>query len=139
MKSKAPLVMMEQIIMVLVFALAAALCLQTFVLSGKLSKRTEAQGRAAIEAQNAAESMKAHGLGSYVKEAEQTANGYRFFFDAGWNKVSVSDEAAYYLEVCPVNEDNEYIWKAEIIVKEPDGTELFSISAAGQTEVTRYE
>ena len=40
MKSKAPLVMMEQVVMVLIFALAAALCLQTFVLSGKISKNT---------------------------------------------------------------------------------------------------
>lgn len=31
MRSKAPLVMMEQMVMLLVFALAAALCLQAFV------------------------------------------------------------------------------------------------------------
>lgn len=33
MRSKAPLVLMEQLVMVLVFALAAALCVQVFVLS----------------------------------------------------------------------------------------------------------
>ena len=59
MKSKAPLVMMEQIVMVLIFALAAALCLQTFVLSGKISKNTEELNRASIETQNVAESLKA--------------------------------------------------------------------------------
>ena len=57
MKSKAPLVLMEQLIMVLVFALAAALCLQTFVLSEQISKKTKAGNRATIEAQNVAESM----------------------------------------------------------------------------------
>lgn len=34
MRSKAPLALMEQMVMVLVFALAAALCLQAFALGG---------------------------------------------------------------------------------------------------------
>ena len=38
MRSKAPLVMMEQMVMLLVFALAAALCLQAFVRSDAQSK-----------------------------------------------------------------------------------------------------
>ncbi len=37
MKSKAPLVLMEQIIMLLVFALAAAICLQAFIKADALS------------------------------------------------------------------------------------------------------
>ena len=41
MKSKAPLMLMEQMIMLLVFALAAALCLQAFVKSEQLSSRSE--------------------------------------------------------------------------------------------------
>lgn len=139
MKSKAPLVMMEQIVMVLVFALAAALCLQTFVLSGNLSKRIEAEGRAAIEAQNAAETMKAQGLAAYVNEAERTSDGFRFFFDAGWNRVSIADDAEFYLDIYPVNHDNGYFWRAEIVVKKKDGTELFSIPVAGQKEVLGYE
>ena len=139
MKSKAPLVMMEQIIMVLVFALAAALCLQTFVLSGNLSKRIEAEGRAVIEAQNAAETMKSQGLAAYVNEAERTSEGFRFFFDDGWNRVSIADEAEFYLDIYPVNHDNEYFWKVEIVVKMQDGTALFCIPAAGQTEVMLYE
>ena len=37
MRSKAPLLLMEQMVMLLVFALAAALCLQAFVKSDGLS------------------------------------------------------------------------------------------------------
>ena len=44
MKNKAPLALMEQLVMLLVFALAAALCLQIYALSGKVSRRGEAQG-----------------------------------------------------------------------------------------------
>ena len=58
MKSKAPLVLMEQMVMLLVFALASALCLQAFVKSGDLSQRSAARDRAAVEAQNAAETLR---------------------------------------------------------------------------------
>ena len=44
-RSKAPLAMMEQMVMLLVFALAAALCLQAFVKSDGMSKRGEAYSR----------------------------------------------------------------------------------------------
>ncbi|MCI9425675.1 MAG: hypothetical protein HFF30_08945, partial [Flavonifractor sp.] len=51
MRSKAPLVMMEQMVMLLVFALAAALCLQAFVRSDAQSKHSEARDRAVLQAQ----------------------------------------------------------------------------------------
>ena len=59
MKSKAPLSLMEQLVMLLVFALAAALCLQVFLLSGQMSLRGEARDRAVTQVQNAAEVLKA--------------------------------------------------------------------------------
>lgn len=141
MRSKAPLVMMEQIVMVLIFALAAALCLQTFVLSGKISKQTEAENRAAIEAQNAAETIKAQGLYNYVRAqgATEIQEGYRLCLDAAWKVVSESEQEVYYLDICPDNSDNDYLWRLTIVVTEQDGTELFRIPAAGQTEVTQNE
>ena len=48
MKSKAPLALMEQIIMVLVFALAAALCLRTFALSDRMSREGELRDGAVL-------------------------------------------------------------------------------------------
>ena len=39
MRSKAPLALMEQMVMVLVFALAAALCLQAFALADRISRQ----------------------------------------------------------------------------------------------------
>ena len=117
MKSKAPLVMMEQIVMVLIFALAAALCLQTFVLSGKISKETELGNEAVIEAQNAAERMKAEGAGI----------------------SSYETETGLYVEICPVTRENGFVWETEIVVYGPNGDELFRIPVAGQTEVMPYE
>ncbi|MBR3910238.1 MAG: hypothetical protein IKJ54_02955 [Anaerotignum sp.] len=59
MRSKTPLVLMEQLVMVLVFAMAAAICLQVFGLSDRLSKENEARAEAALLAQNTAEELKA--------------------------------------------------------------------------------
>ena len=58
MRNKAPLAMLEQLVMLLVFALAAALCLQAFALADRLSDRTERFDRAVLEAQRAAETVK---------------------------------------------------------------------------------
>lgn len=59
MKSRASLVLMEQLIMILVFALAAALCLQTFVKADHISRETAMQDQAVILTQNGAETLKA--------------------------------------------------------------------------------
>lgn len=61
MRSKAPLALMEQMVMLLVFALAAALCLQAFVKSDAVSTRSEARDRAVLEAQTAAETIRHYG------------------------------------------------------------------------------
>ncbi len=59
MKNKAPLPLMEQLIMILVFALTAALCLQGFSLADRMSRRHEAREKAVVMAQNTAETLKA--------------------------------------------------------------------------------
>lgn len=58
MKSKASLLLMEQLIMILVFALAAALCLQVFVKSAEIARQTACQDTAVQTARNAAEIYK---------------------------------------------------------------------------------
>ena len=58
MKSRASLVLMEQLIMILVFALAAALCLQVFAKADTIAQQTACQDEALRIAQNAAETLK---------------------------------------------------------------------------------
>ena len=55
MRSKTPLALMEQMVMVLVFALAAALCLQVFVVTDRMSERNKDIDHAVLLAQNTAE------------------------------------------------------------------------------------
>ena len=59
MRSKAPLALMEQLVMVVVFALAAALCVRIFALSDRFSRECEIRDRAVSAVQNAAEALKA--------------------------------------------------------------------------------
>ncbi len=66
MKNKTSLLLMEQLVMILVFALCAALCLQCFVAADRISRETGLRDEAVLLAQNAAESLKA---GAPIPEA----------------------------------------------------------------------
>ena len=67
MKSKASLSLMEMLVMVLIFALAAALCLQIFAKARTISLETARQDEAVLLAQNGAELLKS---GMTAPEAE---------------------------------------------------------------------
>lgn len=121
MRSKAPLAMMEQMIMLLVFALAAALCLQAFVKSDQLSKRGEARDRAMVLCQNTAETLRYFGgdLGdAQVETAEklgyQCSQGLLYQeFDENWNPV---EDGVYRLDAGGVPTDIPGLWKARVSV-----------------------
>lgn len=61
MRNKAPLALLEQILMLLIFALAAVLCLRAFLWSDDASRQSARRDEALIFAQTAAETVKAHG------------------------------------------------------------------------------
>lgn len=56
-RSKTSLLLMEQLVTLLIFALAAAVCLQVFVKADGLSRDMEARDKAAVICQNAAETV----------------------------------------------------------------------------------
>lgn len=58
MKNRAVLSLMEQILMVLVFAVAAAICLRVFTVADRMSKDAASVDAAYLLAQNAAEEIK---------------------------------------------------------------------------------
>jgi len=59
MKNKASLLLMEQLVMILVFALAAALCLQVFAKAEAISTENARRDQAVVLAQNAAQLLQA--------------------------------------------------------------------------------
>ena len=136
MRSKSPLALMEQVIMVLVFALAAALCLQVFVLSDQMSEKNRDTDRAVLLAQNTAEMIKACGG---VEEAAEAVGGT--IRQAMWSSYYYEDltpapdaESGYYhVGVLPMNSGVEGLGQAAIEVFRWDGNEgLFALTVAWQ-------
>lgn len=131
MKNKAPLALMEQLIMLLVFALAAALCLQVFALSGRVSRRCEAQAFAATAVQNVAETVK-HNRGDLSpftgdSAAEQALIG----FDEQWQETA--PEGAEHLILVTLEEtDVAGLGKATVTARTAAGEELFGIAVCWQ-------
>ena len=140
MKSKAPLAMMEQIVMLLVFALAAALCLQAFVKSDQLSRRMEARDRAAVQCQSAAEAVQ-HCKGSLSQAAALLEVPYPLDSEPGRLEIHYHEdwtlcddqEYAYCLQAVPVDSGVDGLGKARISVTVTDtGDTLFEIEVAWQ-------
>ena len=127
MRNKTFLVLMEQLVMILVFALAAALCLQAFVFARRTALRHEQRDQAVQEAQNTAEAMK-----SEWHTATFSGGTYVLLYDAEWQPVR--EEAAYILTVTPAETDSPFLWKAEVSVRTAAGDVLISLPVAGQKE-----
>lgn len=99
MRSKAPLSVIEQLIMLVVFSLAAAVCLRGFAWADSQSKHSRARDLALIQAQSAAGMLKqtggdlaaaAEGMGGQVRESQWTIS-----YDEDWEPVR--GEGAYVL------------------------------------------
>ena len=124
MKSKSPLIMLEQLLMLLVFALAAALCLQAFTLADSLSKGAGQQDSAILEVQKAAETIKYCG-----GDMEQAAE----MLDGQWNDnllQVISDDCIIYAE--KQDSGMAHMGSARLWADDDKGQELFAISVAWQ-------
>lgn len=125
-RSKAPLALMEQIIMILVFALTAAVCLQAFVYSDSLSKQGEKRDVAAKYAQQVAEYLKQE------KDMDLVCG------DLSGKKTKEGIEISYpedHMVVCVMpkkEESNEYLLVAQVSVKDEKNETIFSIDTAYQ-------
>jgi hypothetical protein len=133
---------MEQTIMVLVFALAAALCLRVFVWSDLHSLRNEARDQALLQAENTAELLKGDrgDMADRLSDAAQQLGGsYEqgilwVDYDEDWSPVS-TDGASYRLTAQGVPSSTPGLAMAQIQVVSDDGTDqdvLFSLEIAWQ-------
>ena len=125
MKSKAPLSLIEQLCMLLVFALSAGLCLQIYVLSGQISRRCETRSEAVTAVQNIAETLK-HSRGDDI--CLHTG------FDENWEAVPVED-ASYYISIIPEDTGLPTLGRATVTASDESGAEIFSVTVSWQEEV----
>ncbi|MDD7643224.1 MAG: hypothetical protein PUK75_12275 [bacterium] len=136
-ESKAPLVLMEQVIMVLVFALVAALCIQAFVLARTLSVRMTDRDRAMNVSQTLAETVKA--CGGDTEEVREKLGGETdgerllFFYDGEWKASDQAD--ASFLMVFEKEEGTGFCKNGRITVSDASGEqEISSLHIAWQGE-----
>lgn len=135
--------------MLLVFALAAALCLQAFVKADGISMRGENRSYAQVAAQNAAEIIR-HSGGSIEHALSKAADrlggtyggdGLDLYYDEEWSETE--KEGKYHLTAHGLLPEVPGLCKALVQVKEKgDGQEeeeiLFEIEIAWQ-EVDSHE
>lgn len=139
MKNKGALVLIEQAVMLLVFALAAVLCLRAFVWADTTSKEITARDGALIQAQNAAEVLK-HTHGDFDAAAGQMG-GIRdgetwvVLYDEDWNVTD--DMHTYTLRAVSEHSHTEYLGRAAVSVSHGE-TELTALEVCWQ-EVTANE
>lgn len=134
MKSKAPLSLMEQLIMVLVFALAAAVCVQAFVLADRLSVKNERRDQAVLRAETVAEVYKncrgdsgaaAGKMGGSVEK-----NVWTTWWNANGGRAERKD-AVYRVTVTPEAAEKPQ-GRAAVTVTGADGSNLFTLKIAWQ-------
>lgn len=92
MKSKTPLMLMELVIMLLVFVLAAGLCLRAFLWADSTSDRSAESDRTVTAAQNAAELTRYYrgDLEAAAKEMGGTWDGEAWTFTTNECQVTVT-------------------------------------------------
>lgn len=132
MKLKTPLALMEQLVMVLVFALAAALCVSCFVTADRLSNRYAVRDEAVLAAQTAAETLK--GCRGNYEEAAALVEGQ-------WENgvVAVRSEDRYTLVITPKDSGYDLLGCASIdVYAAADDSLLFGITVSWQ-EVGGHE
>ena len=135
MRNKAFLPLMEQILMIAVFAIAAAVCLSAFAAGNRISRERSALDEAVLLAQNTCELMK-HAEGDMEKAAELTGGTWKgnellIYFDANGDKTD-ADGAVYLVKACR-SEPDSGVGQAEVTVTAGE-TELYSVSVAWQED-----
>lgn len=120
MKNRTTLLLMEQIIMVLIFALCAALCLKVFSYSDSVSLKTKASSEAALVLQTTAEKIK----------MDNGTDNKIIYYDVNWNETD-EDSKVYQVEIKVLESEIKYLGKANLQASDKNGV-LFELPVCWQ-------
>ena len=143
MKSKAPLMLMEQMVMLLVFALAAALCLQAFVKADEISERAEARDRAVLLCQTVAEEIKSasetdrnpiSAVATKLEADYREQDTFGLEYNEDWQRRTGTEEIAYQVTVTKTDSGVPGLGLADIMVTDAGRSPepLFEVQVAWQ-------
>ena len=131
--SRSILFMMEQLVVILVFAVCSVVCVSIFVESYLMEQRTLETKNAILTAGSGAESYKASGgrAGDAIAALGGIAGAVysgdpAVFYDDKWNPCA-EDQAVYVLRIIRLYEGDSLLLPAEITVGRIDGDELFTL------------
>ena len=134
MENRSFLNLIEQQLMILVFAVAAAICIKTFVYSDMISRDTETRDRAVEAAQNVAECIKNSSgdiaLAASVLGGTEDGDDWVIMFDENWQEVTSDGE--YTVRVSAEKRTGLYT-AGRITVTDGDDT-VFSMPVSWQEE-----
>lgn len=144
MRSKAPLMLMEQMVMLLVFALAAALCLQAFVKADAISRESEARDRAVLLCQSVAEQIKKSGetdqnpvaaVAAKLEADYREPDTFGLLYNEDWQRWTGTEGSAYQLTVTKLDSGVPGLGMADVMVtnagRSPEPL-LFEVQVAWQ-------
>lgn len=151
-RDKAPLLLLEQLVTLLVFALAAAICLQVFVKARLQSQAIADQDQAALLCQNTAETLQATGgdVERTLTLVSGAAPGYRdgfgHFVAYGKDWQPLTDDgrpttSRYTLQVQTLDSDLPGLGRARVeayVWKNGEMRSLFALDTAWQEEVAPH-
>lgn len=134
MKNKAPLTLMEQLTMILVFAIAAAVCLRLFMLANIMSENAASKEQAVAAVQNAAEALKLAN-GDFDQLAaefggERTDEGWQISYDENWD--AATGKAAYAVKSYAFDNENPLLGSAHVSAEDKNGKQLYQITVCWQ-------
>ena len=134
MRSKVPLLLIEQSVMILVFALAAACCMKAFIWSEQASLDIAAKSTAVVEVQTAAELVKSC-RGDLTEAARmgnwtENENAWEKHYSAEWGETE--DSGVYTMTIRQVETEQHGLGRAEICLCRAGGEELFSLPVCWQ-------
>lgn len=124
MKNRSTLLLTEIILMVFVFCIASALCVNAFVKSDTLAQKSEMRDRARIEMQNAIEALKCGENGYFGTESIDFSPG---------SELSVKhDGEDFYIKVIFTESGYGDLWAADIIAFDIYDASIVKLTAAGR-------
>lgn len=130
MTERRPLLLVELLVMLLVFSLAAALCLRGFAWAQDRSVQLQQQAQAAVQAQNAAELLK-HTRGAYDRlGAVRSADQWCLSYDENWQVCETG--ATFVLRITPEDCGIQGLAGARLEVCREDGLCLTALTVRWQ-------
>lgn len=124
MKSKTPLALIEIMVMLLIFSMTAALCLQAFLWSRQTSEDVLLQDEAVLLAQNTAEKIK-HCRGDFAGEA--------------WEEAAAAESENCVVQVTLLDGQTAGLGCASVAIKDRKGNLLYTLPVSWQEDMSGGE